>query len=70
MRSEAIKAAYLSAAKQFHPGQFYRLQNFESLAANPEAHYSIGELSIADAFSELPEDMRRRLEKGERGELR
>ncbi len=24
------------AARQFHPGQFYRLQNFESLAANPE----------------------------------
>ncbi|MFZ3323240.1 MAG: FAD-dependent oxidoreductase [Usitatibacter sp.] len=24
------------AAKQFHPGQFYRLQNFESLAASPE----------------------------------
>ena len=24
------------AARQFRPGQFYRLQNFESLAANPE----------------------------------
>jgi len=24
------------AARQFHPGQFYRLQNFESLAASPE----------------------------------
>jgi hypothetical protein len=24
------------AARQFHPGQFYRLQNFETLAASPE----------------------------------
>ncbi|HUL97644.1 MAG TPA: FAD-dependent oxidoreductase [Usitatibacter sp.] len=29
-----VKAPY--AARQFHPGQFYRLQNFESLAASPE----------------------------------
>ena len=52
-------------------GNFTRAeQTRQALAANPEAHYSIAELSIADAFSELPEDMRRRLEKGERGELR
>jgi len=25
-----------AAARRFHPGQFYRLQNFESLAAHPE----------------------------------
>src|SRR6185312_8781275 len=25
-----------AAARRFHPGQFYRLQNFESLAAKPE----------------------------------
>ncbi|MEO8452957.1 MAG: NADH-quinone oxidoreductase subunit C [Gemmatimonadota bacterium] len=52
-------------------GNFTRAeQTRQALAANPEAHYSIAELSIADAFSELPEDMRRRLDKGERGELR
>ena len=33
---------------------------------NPEARYSMEELSIADAFEDLPEDMRRRLGTGER----
>lgn len=52
-------------------GNFTRAeQTRQALAANPEAHYSMEELSIADAFDELPEDMKRRLEKGERGELR
>jgi NADH-quinone oxidoreductase subunit C len=52
-------------------GNFTRAeQTRQALAANPEAHYSIEELSIADAFNELPEDMKRRLNQGERGELR
>ena len=37
----------------------------EALAANPEARYSKEELSIADAFEDLPLDMRRRLGGGE-----
>jgi NADH-quinone oxidoreductase subunit C len=36
------------------------------LAQNPEARYSMEELSIADAYAELPEDMRKRLNQGER----
>ena len=52
-------------------GNFTRAeQTRQALAANPEANYSIEELSIADAFNELPEDMRRRLNRGERGEIR
>ncbi|MFN0179812.1 MAG: NADH-quinone oxidoreductase subunit C [Gemmatimonadales bacterium] len=52
-------------------GNFTRAeQTRQALAANPEAHYSMEELSIADAFDELPEDMKRRLEHGERGEIR
>ena len=35
-----------------------------------EAHYSLEELSIAEAFGDLPEDMRQRLKEGHRGELR
>jgi NADH-quinone oxidoreductase subunit C len=51
-------------------GNFTRAeQTRQALAANPEAHYSIEELSIADAFDELPDDMRRRLAEGERGEV-
>ena len=52
-------------------GNFTRAeQTRQALAANPEAHYSIEELSIADAFDELPEDVKRRLARGERGEIR
>ena len=51
-------------------GNFTRAeQTRQALATNPEANYSIEELSIADAFSELPEDMQRRLAAGQRGEL-
>ena len=51
-------------------GNFTRAeQTRQALAANPEANYSIEELSIADAFSELPDDMKRRLAAGHRGEL-
>lgn len=36
-------------------------QTRQALAANPEAHYSLEELSIADAYQELPADMQARL---------
>lgn len=49
-------------------GHFTRAeQTRQALAANPEAHYSLEELSIAEAYGELPEDVRQRLSKGERG---
>jgi NADH-quinone oxidoreductase subunit C len=48
-------------------GRFSRSEQLrQALAQNPEARYSMEELSIADAFAELPEDMRSRLSKGER----
>lgn len=51
-------------------GHFTRAeQTRQALAANTEAHYSIEELSIAEAFDELPEDVRRRLARGERGQV-
>jgi NADH-quinone oxidoreductase subunit C len=52
-------------------GHFSRSeQTRQALAANPEAHYSLEELSIADAHGELPKDMQDRLAKGERGFLK
>jgi NADH-quinone oxidoreductase subunit C len=52
-------------------GHFSRAeQTRQALAANPEAHYSLDELSIAEAFHELPKDVRERLRRGERGFLR
>ena len=49
-------------------GRFSRAEQVrQALGASPEAHYSLEELSIADAYHELPEDMRERLAKGERG---
>jgi NADH-quinone oxidoreductase subunit C len=52
-------------------GNFTRAeQTRQALAANPEAHYSMEELSIADAFNELPDDMKQRLNRGERGGIR
>jgi len=52
-------------------GHFSRAeQTRQALAANPEAHYSLEELSIADAFGELPKDMQDRLMRGERGFLK
>lgn len=48
-------------------GRFSRSEQLrQALAQNPEARYSMEELSIADAFAELPADMRRRLARGER----
>jgi NADH-quinone oxidoreductase subunit C len=52
-------------------GHFSRAeQTRQALSANPEAHYSMEELSIAEAYDELPEDMRERLARGERGFLK
>jgi NADH-quinone oxidoreductase subunit C len=48
-------------------GRFSRAEQLrQALAQNPEARYSMDELTIADAFEDLPEDMRRRLGAGER----
>ena len=44
-------------------------QTRQALAANPEAHYSLEELSIAEAYEDLPESMRERLARGERGDV-
>ena len=52
-------------------GHFSRAeQTRQALAADPEAHYSMEELSIAEAYDELPADMRERLARGERGVVR
>jgi NADH-quinone oxidoreductase subunit C len=52
-------------------GHFSRAeQTRQALAANPEAHYSLEELSIADSYGELPKEMRERLARGERGFLK
>jgi NADH-quinone oxidoreductase subunit C len=48
-------------------GRFSRSEQLKNaLAANPEARYSMEELSIADAFEDLPQDMRKRIGGGER----
>jgi NADH-quinone oxidoreductase subunit C len=48
-------------------GRFSRAEQLrQALAANPEARYSMEELAIADAFEDLPDDMRQRLKAGER----
>jgi len=47
-------------------GRFSRSEQLrQALAANPEARYSMEELSIAQAYEDLPEEMRRRLSTGE-----
>lgn len=49
-------------------GRFSRAEQVrQALNANPEAHYSLEELSIAEAAGDLPDDMRERLRRGERG---
>jgi NADH-quinone oxidoreductase subunit C len=51
-------------------GHFSRAeQTRQALSGTPEAHYSLEELSIAEAFEELPADMRERLRKGQRGKV-
>jgi len=48
-------------------GRFSRAEQLrQALAQNPESRYSMEELTVADAFEDLPEDMRQRLSKGER----
>jgi NADH-quinone oxidoreductase subunit C len=48
-------------------GRFSRSEQLrQALAANPEARYSKEELTIAQAFEDLPDDMRRRLSSGEK----
>jgi NADH-quinone oxidoreductase subunit C len=48
-------------------GRFSRSEQLtQALAQNPEAKYSMEELTIADAFEDLPEDMRKRLRAGEK----
>jgi NADH-quinone oxidoreductase subunit C len=46
-------------------GRFSRSEQLrQALSANPEARYSMEEISIAEAFGELPEAMRQRLAAG------
>ena len=48
-------------------GRFSRSEQLrQALSAQPEAHYSMEELSIAEAFEDLPADMRQRLDRGEK----
>ncbi|HYN81130.1 MAG TPA: NADH-quinone oxidoreductase subunit C [Gemmatimonadaceae bacterium] len=48
-------------------GRFSRAEQLrQALVQNPESRYSMEELTVADAFEDLPEDMRRRLSAGER----
>jgi NADH-quinone oxidoreductase subunit C len=47
-------------------GRFSRAEQLrQALAANPEARYSMEELSVADAYADLPQDMRARIKGGE-----
>lgn len=51
-------------------GRFSRAEQVrQALAVHPEAHYSMEELSFADAHHDLPADMRERLRRGERGTI-
>ncbi|MFQ5703020.1 MAG: NADH-quinone oxidoreductase subunit C [Gemmatimonadales bacterium] len=48
-------------------GRFSRSEQVrQALNANPEAQYSMEELSLAEAYNDLPEQMRERLARGER----
>jgi NADH-quinone oxidoreductase subunit C len=48
-------------------GRFSRSEQLrQALAANPESRYSMEELTVAEAFGEIPADMQRRLSSGER----
>ena len=48
-------------------GRFSRAEQLrQALAANPEARYSMEELTIAQAIEDLPEEMKQRLSRGER----
>jgi NADH-quinone oxidoreductase subunit C len=48
-------------------GRFSRSEQLrQALSGQPESRYSMEELTIADAFEDLPLDMRKRLRKGEK----
>ena len=48
-------------------GRFSRSEQLrQALSANPESRYSMTELTIADAFEDLPLEMRQRLARGEK----
>jgi len=48
-------------------GRFSRSEQLrQALAANPESRYSMEELTVAEAFTDIPDDMRHRLASGER----
>ena len=48
-------------------GRFSRSEQLrQALTANPEARYSMEELDIAQAYEDLPDEMRRRLSTGEK----
>jgi NADH-quinone oxidoreductase subunit C len=52
-------------------GRFSRAEQVrQALNTNPEANYSMEELSIAESYDELPADMRERLRRGDRGKVR
>ena len=51
-------------------GRFSRAEQVrQAMSANPEAQYSLEELSIYEAFHDLPMEMRERLARGARGEI-
>lgn len=51
-------------------GRFSRSEQVrQALNANPEAHYSLEELGIAETYRELPADVRERLARGERARI-
>jgi NADH-quinone oxidoreductase subunit C len=51
-------------------GRFSRAEQVrQALNLNPEANYSLEELSIAESYDELPADMRERLRRGERDQV-
>ena len=51
-------------------GRFSRSEQVrQALNANPEAHYSMEELSLAEAQQDLPPDMAERLRRGQRGHI-
>ena len=52
-------------------GHFSRAeQTRQALSANPEAHYSLEELSIAAAYGDLPTDIQDRRDHGDRGSVK
>jgi len=65
-----LRRSYPPAERISLRGRFSRGEQVRRRwGANPEAHYSMEELSIAEAYDELPADMKERLRRGERGKL-